>query len=250
MPNLNYSYMPVYGVEPYLDNNGAGGAKVTQENLIITAWAVESKFEGPPEYIEFEGILKPAEVNTALPEAARIAGKQTFDSRHSALVYINGNLNQEGGEELDAVGYVLNPPPEMKQLLQGAVEYNGGAVDSLDSYTVKKSLQSAYAWRQSFFAAEYHNALISTEFPAVFSTYLFFSEPFGDETFRIPFLKTNGADGVTPKCFDVSMASGVRQMIEAVNDGDFYVVYILPVLSEYSDASYSGIVYPHSAARG
>lgn len=251
MPDLDYAYMPMYGTEPYLDNGGLGGATITQDNLVITAWQVTDKFSPPPNYLDFGYILKPASVNTALPAGDRVAGTQSFNSRHSAYAYINPNT---GGNvsPISVVGFVLNPPPELKQLLQGAVAYNGGDPLDIESYTISKSLQAVYAWRNLFNESTTHNLQNTNNddvFLSMFSSYLFYSEPATESITRIPFLKTSGADGVAPVFFDASISSGVNQMIEAVNDGDFFIAYSI-FLEAAAPGKYCGVVYPHSTARG
>lgn len=252
MPDLSYAYMPVYGVEPYLDNGGLGGAVVTGDNLVITAWQTTGKLGTPPDYADFGPILKPAAVNTALPDAARVAGQSFANSRHSSMVYINGDLGA-AAEPINAMGLVLNPPPEVKQLLAGAVSYNGGNPADLASYTVTKSLQAQYAWRFLAWIASAHNAPLNTIAGTFYSTYLFYNDTAFDVAGRVPFLKTNGANGVIPTFFDVSLASGVNQMVEAVNDGDgYYIFFSAPVQTDDEDpeGNYLDITYPHSAARG
>lgn len=254
MPNLSYVYMPVYGVEPYADNGGLGGAVVTQDNLVVTAWQVTDKGLPPPDYVSFGQLLKPAAVNTnpILQQVDRVGGSQAFESRHSGLVYINGDI---GGavDPVTIMAFVLNPPPELKQLLQGAVTYNGGNPLLLSSFNANKSLQGAYAWRPQVYGTAVHNAVSIVGGGAAFSSYLFYSDLPGDSAnLRIPFLKTNGANGVAPVFFDASTANGVKQMIEAVNDGDFFICYVMVVDTDPAggNASYNGVVYPHSAARG
>lgn len=254
MPNLDYVYQPVYGVEPYQDNGGLGGAKITQDNLVITAWQILAKAIPAPAYFTFGPLIKSAEVNTALDPAARVAGLQAFPSRHSTYFYFNGNTGAMQ-VPVQILGLVLNPPPEMKQLLQGAVEYNGGNPALLSSYTVKKSLQAAYAWRAMWYQANSHNLQLLSGSGGLFSSYLFFTDasPLEATSGRLPFLKTNGADGVAPTFFDASTPTGVNQMIEAVNDGEFFVMYATVVdVAEDEDppvGNYVDIFYPHSAAR-
>lgn len=261
MPNLDYSYMPMYGIEPYKDNDGLGGATVTKNNLIVTAWELTEKLLVAPNYVDFGTILKPAAVNDSLAPTDRDAGRQAFNSRHSALAYFNGNT---GGQDpvIENVGMVLNPPPEMKQQLQGALSYNGDNPLLLSSYAVNKPLQCSYAWMLSNFYAPAHNLILLSGSGALFSTYLFFSEPTADPASRLPFLKTNGSNGVAPTFFDVTTPVGVQEMIEAVNDGDFYILYATQVQAEEgpeeppdpddpfeSIGSYFGVTYPHSIAR-
>lgn len=246
--DLSYTYEPLYGAEPYQDNSGAGGARVTGQNLVISAWALADKFHEPPDYMVFGDILKPAAQNSNLPTMDGVAGGQTFHSRHSFKAFM-----QTDDASFGTLGFVLNPPPEMRQLLAGSVKYNGGDPTDPASYTVSKSLQAAYLWRFELATCGAHNFQIADEALALFSSYLFFNDMPADLNFRIPFLKTNGADGVAPTFFDASIASGVNQMIEAVNDGDgYYIAFSMPIEtgSEGDEGNYVNIVYPHSAARG
>lgn len=257
MAEVPYVAMPIYGCEPYLDNDGAGGATVTGDNLIITAWTVEDKGGTPPDApFTFESILVPNYVNDTLTSpstgavvggvqsaAAKEASRQGMYSRHSGLMYIQSQ--QSGGSTRWPVLLVLNPPPEYKQQMAYAVEYNGGDTALYSSYTVNKPLQGNYAWRLLGSEAEQQNAPEPAVQGAQFSTYL--PNVGISDTLRTAFLKTNGADGVTPEFFDAYTAEGVREMIAAVNRGEFYIAYV--VTSE-SDIGYAGVVWPHSAARG
>lgn len=248
MPDLTYAYEPLYGVEPYKDNSGAGGATVTQDNLIITAWQIADKFGDPPDYVSFDPILKPAAVNTALPATDRVAGTQFANSRHSASFYINPAF---GGPEtkFSAMGFVMNPPPELRQLLMGAISYNGG--DPLDpaSYVVSKSLQAALSWRVTQGVAASSRNFITYEDPIlIIGTPLFFNDQASDIANWIPYLKTNGADGVAPTFFNVSTPAGVQEMIDAFNSGSgYYVPFTMAV--EEDEGQTITITYPHSTAR-
>jgi hypothetical protein len=247
MPDLPYTFMPLYGHEPYLSNGGAGGSRVTQDNLVISSWSVTKKFGEPPEYMEFGTILHPAEVNTSLGATDRVAGKQTANSRYSALAYLQ---DVDDPLPLGILGFVLNPPAEMKQLLQGALSYNGGDVNNLANYTVHKSLQSAYLWRGLHSSDGLGHNVVEINFAnlPVFSTYLWFGDLATDANVHVPFLKTNGANGVAPVFFNPTTPAGVTEMIDAVNSGDFYVIYTMFVTDD--EATYYGTYYPHSTARG
>lgn len=253
---LPYTYEPVYGAEPYKDNGGVGGANVTGDNLVITAWEVGKKFGNPPDYMSFGQILKPVSQNSAngetgapLNETDGISGGiQAFPSRHSFKGYIVSSA-------FNVVGLVLNPPPEMKQLLAGSLAYNGGDPFDPTSYTVSKSLQCSYAWRFGLDdAEEAHNIQTVSVGAALFSTYYWLNDLIFDAAIaRVPFLKTNGANGIAPVFFDASISSGVNEMIEAVNDGgDYFVAFSMPIDtgSENEIGNYMNVVYPHSAARG
>ena len=248
MAELIYNYTPVYGVEPYLDNDGAGGARVTGDNLIITMWSVANKKQPP----NFSGILKPNTINELAQPAQRAAAAQAMHSRHSAFFYFApeayGDLVPKAGDILWPVMAVVNPPPELKQQLVGAVEFNGGNPADIASYTVKKSLQGLYAWTPALAQAEVdgdQNVWVSEASIAAFSDYIPLVNAPGTP---IPFLATSGADGAEPTFFDRSTVQGVNQMIEAVNDGEFYIAYYLGTVLDIEGA-YSGFRWPHSTAR-
>jgi hypothetical protein len=254
---LNYVYEPVYGAEPYQDNSGAGGARLTQQNLVVSAWQVGKKFDTPPNYFDWGSILKPVSQNNSngnsgapLNETDGVAaGLQAFRSRHSFKAFF-----LTADDSYFSIGFIINPPPEMKQLLQGSVSYNGGDPTDPTSYTVNKSLQSSYAWTFRLdVTAEAHNIQEFDSAAAVFSTYLWLNDQIFDASVaRVPFLKTNGADGVAPVFFDASIAGGVNEMVEAVNDGgEYYIAFSMPfeVGEENDIGNYFTVEYPHSAAR-
>ena len=248
MAELKYSYTPLYGCEPYLDNNGAGGALVTGNNLIITLWSVSAVFLP----VDFLSLLKPNSVNDLAAPAQRTAALQAAHSRHSARFFFNpasyGSF--EEGDTVWPLMAVVNPPPELKQQLVGAVEFNGGDPSLITNYNVKKSLQGLYFWTGSPIAGTFepnYNVWGGEGWSAAFSDYIpLFNNPIEP----IPFLATNGADGSAPTFFDRSTVQGVNQMIEAVNDGAFYIAYFFGTfLFGENTPGWVDFRWPHSAAR-
>ena len=247
---LEYSYIPQYGVEPFIDSVD-GGASLTGDNLLVSLWTAEDKGGVPPDpYVLFNSIIRPSTTNSDEPSNIRTGYEKTFHSRCSAKFYF-GPADDDTVWPLCAV---LNPPEEYKQLLVNAVRYIGdGASDpsDLDNYEVLKSLQACLAWQLPSLGSS-TNALNSTRSPtsveAMFSEYIPLS-PVGNGASRIlPFLRTNGADGQVPAFFDTTTVSGVQAMIAAVNRGEFYVAALIANIAE--DAAFVEIRWPHSAARG
>lgn len=253
-----------YGCEPYASNSGAGGATLTEQNLVITAWGgTEAQASGDgdlSEVFEDATLLTPNPDNTALDAFTRAACRQGFHSRHSAHTFV-----QQGDSKQDAtimpVGYVLNPPPEFKQDMAQALSYNGGAVLDYASWTANKSLMSQYAWRYAVEDVQERDSpsnangatLLITR--AAYSTYLHLPSLAPGDTYRLPFLKTSGADGVKPLFFDPSTVGGAQEMVAAVNLGNFFVFMELAADVPGKFAAPAAqvnhtIVWPHSAARG
>lgn len=246
MADLDYTFIQQYGFEPYADNNGGGGAKLTSENLIVTTWSIEEIFVEPPGYVEFGELLKPNTINDNATLAERNASAQAFPSRTSAQCYLNAG---ESELDIEMLGFVINPPAEYKQRLANALSFNGGLTDDLENYTVKKSLQVCYTWKTSLLGADAHNYFqLARELEFFYSTYLFFNDS-QDAEARLPFLKTSGADGQKPVFFDVSTVSGVKEMIDAVNRGEFFVLLAMEYEPEENPPGVFNISYPHSIAR-
>lgn len=242
MADATYRYAPSYGVERFKDNGGLGGAEVTNDNLLITLWSVDAKIPFDP-----GSLIVPSYADPNVPANEQPAYEQAAKSRDSARFLAQSFSFFETGFILA----VLNPAQEYKQKLADAVSYNGGPVGSIASYTIKKSLQVSYLWEvyaivspPGFGGNAYPDIGIP---PTVFSTYLDLAfPPPGPSAAPIPFLKTNGADGVAPVFFDRSTSDGVKEMIAAVNRGDFYVAMFI----EPDGDAYVSIKYPHSVARG
>lgn len=254
MAQLDYQFSPQYGVEP---SNGKGGIDITQDNLVIGVWGLDP--QAIPTLV-FTELLKPVTENDYYPKNLQQGFAQAMDSRHSALFFLaTGVINGPSNVNFNAM--VLNPPPEYKQQMVDAVSFNGGDPTDLANYTIKKSLQGNYAWRftselidtvsgsRNAQGVQYGTAGQKVNW---YSTYLPLpSTQFGGG-FEMAFLKTSGADGVAPQFFDRTTVNGVNEMIEAVNDGDFFIA-VGAIYNNNNDnipGWYQGITWPHSAARG
>lgn len=255
MASFDYTYSPVYGVEPYIENGGAGGAKVTENNLIISAW------QNPDNIISvqpFTGadLVRPiyANDNPLVAQTERDAAALAFSSRHSARFHYVPIPVQP---EVPAVtlALVLNPPPEYKQEMMGAVSFNGGNPATLSNWTIRRSLQGNYAWYDNIWSSEEgrNSTVLGASNYLVYaglrSTYLKLGE---FENIPLAFLKTNGADGSVPVAFDRTTAEGAQEMVNAVNLGNFYVAFVMTVapILEQIQGFYFDIKWPHSSARG
>jgi hypothetical protein len=231
-----YIYIPSYGIERYKKSNN--GAEETNDNLLITLWQV---IDSDPVLLGDLFIQNYARDN--VPVAEQPAYEQAFKSRDSARFYFKF-VAPPNPPTLFAV---LNPSQEYQQKMVDAIVYNGGPVALLSSYMIKKSLQSNYVWDVFEQLAPTGRNVYApgADLNATFSTYL----DLGASAAPLAFLKTNGADGNTPEFFDRSTSDGVKEMIAAVNKGDFYVGMIISAQSE-TDGGYITIKYPHSVARG
>jgi hypothetical protein len=100
--------------------------------------------------------------------------------------------------------------------------------------------------------ADLGGAGVSTQ--AAYSTYLHLPDLTAGD-YRLPFLKTSGADGVKPEFFDPYTAGGAQEMVAAVNRGEFFVFMEIRAVLEQKQTTpvltvNHTIVWPHSAARG
>ena len=257
MANVNYQLLPQYGMEPYSDNGGKGGAVITDKNLLIGTWQSVDPSGATPFVL-----LKPNSVNDTLfdtitglvipgiqPSSSKTASLQGFSSRYSTRFFFQ--QPSDANPFVDQVLCVLNPPVEYKQMLAGAVKYNGGPVDNFASYMITKPLQGQYAWRiDGCLSGVEQNFPLSSASNAFFSTYLP-NVGINVGGLRIPLLKTNGADGVSPVYFDPFTPAGVDETISAVDKGEFYVALFVQYPPGPPPPVFrTDITWPHSAARG
>lgn len=237
MASYPYFYRPIYGIEPYLSNGGAGGAKVTAQNLIVSAWVGPGGGDSQP-FVNAD-FMHPISVNDnpALFPVDREGGGTAFHSRHSAQFLFLGT-----GVDDARAALVLNPPPEYKQELADALVFNGGDPSDLNNFQANKSIMGSYAWRVEVTDLNFIPVVTTT---VTISSYL----EQGLTSPPLAFLRTNGADGQTPQFFDRTTAVGVDEMIAAVDKGDFFIACSIEALTP----PLGGIInirWPHSSARG
>ena len=246
MPNLDYRFITQYGFDPY--NPATGEIDVTNDNLVISAWFAPDVQQDAAAPLVFAGQVLPNYVNTSVGASEQAASKQSVKSRHSAR-YLFEVISGRGVQVTPGICLVLNPPPEYKQQMQGAIVYNGGDPYDVASYTVKKPLQANYLWEAQQDLAGGQNLMATSAFEVIFGTYP--PNTSGFTAAPVQLLKTNGADGVAPVFFDFSSSSGVKAMIDAVNaGGEYYLPFFFNLGSSTPDAAYRVVKYPHSVARG
>jgi hypothetical protein len=245
MTQVAYNFSPIYGFEDHAKVNGLDGAKFGNDNLCITTWFVDDKSGDPAEPLIFGDILVPNYANDVPVGGSDAAAyRQGMKSRTSCWAY----YLTEDKKSSPVVCMVLHPPQEYRQQMVDAVVFNGGDPTDIANFTVKKPLQGNYAWRVNNASADGSGQNFMVEaFPlGLFSNYLPVGGP---QSVYLPFLKTNGADGVAPEFFDASTAGGMQEMISAVNLGEFYIAMVQAVFSAL-DGQFFGVTWPHSAARG
>lgn len=263
MPDPTYQYVPIYGVEPYENNAGAGddtefggGAELTNNNLLVTLWTVDS--------LDVEGIpasgrlLRPFYADPLIPFQAffdqiglKNLGanvKQSFDSRTS-LKFFLGKL----AEDLPfAFAFpllaVLNPPAEMKNRL--ANTFRNLRVDpaSATGFSAQfiAGVAGQGAWNAAYADADNPAHEVNATGDTSFSFIPYFVS-------KLPYLKTNGADGVFPEFFPLTPTPmgtmDSKATYDALLTGDFYVAALITPLSD-SLGWVVRIEWPHSLARG
>jgi hypothetical protein len=246
MPALDYRFIQQYGFEQY--NAANGKTPVTGDNLVISSWfaTIAGDPAGP---LSFAAQILPDYANTAVGASERAASVQSVKSRHSArYLFVRIGQAPVPGQQFCLV---LNPPPEYKQQMQGAIVYNGGDPYDIASYTVKKPLQANYLWEaQQDVTSGGQNNIATDGFSVTFGAYPPNTSAFFAGT-PMQLLKTNGADGVAPVFFDFSSPSGVKAMIDAVNaGGEYYIPLYFTFGSSTPEGAYRTVKYPHSIARG
>lgn len=240
MAVLDYKYIHAYGVEPYVANGGVGGAKLTGDNLIVSAWKKIDPFPANP--FEDADFLHPVNTDTdpAIVASEKSAlSDQAFHSRHRANIFYLPDVTDP-----TRLSFVLNPPPELKQALVGAFTYDGGDPTNPANWTANKPSQIVYLWEHS---CQFMSGLDIVQEPqnysATFSSYVFFGGG------ALPLLKTNGANGQEPEFFDLTTAQGAQEMVASVNKGNFWIAFYFHIASSFNSVNVK-IKYPHSMARG
>ena len=257
MPSPDYSYIPTFGVEDYIavpDTNG--GARVTNDNLVITQWML-TDFDGYAE-IEFDarGILIPRSVDIAVGADQRPAFELGMKGRVGSRWFLDA---LRANPSIDLALAVLEPPQELKQQLANSVIYNPNNLDpapnplDVTSYRFLKTHQGQFAWKFAVGASTFGDGQGKLEGPEPVEGFVGSFIPLNtqggvpDASF-FPLLKTNGADGEQPVFFNPATAAGVQETIAAVNRGEFYVPFIWEPIG--SDGSYYDLTWPYSASRG
>lgn len=249
----DYNYEPLYGVEPYKNlgddplTDFGGGATFTNENLLISLWNVTG-VDGATDVPNAGELLKPTYVTLeADPAASEAAGlfnfykayRQTFSSRTSARIDV---VLGEDVSPLTPLA-VLNPPGELKTRYITAIKavLDASTTSGL-SLTFSQGCFDALVWGVLFWGA----AGLTTTGGAVFGNPMISS---------LPFLKTNGANGVFPEFYQsYTTAAATGQQAQFVADmaeivkGNFYIPCLLaPVDPQIWTVN---INWPHSSARG
>jgi hypothetical protein len=251
LPDHSYKYRPVYGVEEFDVANL--GAKVTQENLLISAWRTPDVAVPGAQPVDFAEILTPDALTDELPftNANRNGFIGTMKSRYSCRFWFESTDAQpKFGSNFSVV---LNPPAELKQQIMQAAKYVGNAATpfsagELPDYQFSKSVMYDYSW------------LVRADEGATFgdvpevpdgshSVFVPFDE--GGSPFY-PYLRTSGADGNAPEFYDVTSAAAVRDMIAAIDAGEDFFVFMTfdTTIFDSGPAKNLDILWPHSIARG
>ncbi len=242
MPAVDYLYTPQYGVENYLDINGVGGAEETNDNLLITLYELNDV--GPP--IDAT-LLVPNYVNINIPSNNQLAFQKGMKSRIAASFFLDTSQSTKFQDLLA----VLKPPPEYAQQLVKSVVFNGGDVDDLTNYDILRPLQGNYSWKVSIYDSQGgQNIVIPAPLVNAISYSTYVALGGGGDATPMAFLKTNGADGVTPEFFTRD-AAGIQEAIATVDaGGEFYIAMPISTQGFDNQGAYVVIEWPYSTGRG
>lgn len=258
MPTPLYNYVPIYGVEKHLPDlpsqGGNGGARVDNDNLIITAWEVDTKNTGGSATpFVFGDLVIPRYASEGVSDAEGAAWTTPMTGRVGARFL----LSTLGSGFDRFIVLVLAPPEELKQQLAGSVVFNGGDTLDVASYTFSKSHVGQFAWKGLLYDSRDDNSNglggfdFNTSLAYQIGSYvplnLYGSAPNGA---YLPLLKTNGADGVAPVAFNMTTADGVAECITAVNQGSFFIPMVVEEVDFDNPGAYFDIWWPHSVNRG
>ena len=228
--------LPFYGVEPYNARGVApatdygGGADVTQENLLITLWLLNT----PGVIADGGELIKPFSVTpAAAPQIAVIgegATKQAFNSRLSTRVGLN-TLVPEG--PTSGLLAILQTPNAVREafLRNGPAEPTGLQIQS--------SLAIGRVWD---FELTDQNMNPIPGGVCVFSN---LSDP-------VPFASTNGADGAFPTFYD-DISAGLAAFsvtLNALRGGAPSFTAALITIPDVTPTPVVTLRWPHSLGRG
>jgi hypothetical protein len=237
--DVEYFYVPLFGVEKYLPPNGGiegnGGAEETNDNLLATLWTWDNEADAAGE------LLVPiADADTSggepIPDNLRNLLRANMKSRVATQFVF------EGAPKFDGLLAILNPPQEYKQQIAGAVERIGDiAVDEEEAVNFTRPTASLNSW---WVKCAFRDTVEEFEMETPE-----FIEAEMSGFFEFPFFKTNGADGNPPETFwDLSgppTNADYDRMIAAFNSGDFYVGMLL-----FPTDNCISIEWPYSTSRG
>ncbi len=250
---LPFSYLPLFGVDPFYNAAGAdvttgygGGAKVTGDNLLVTLWsATADEGGGPPLFVD---LLQPSYASVtanALPDYldsyetyANLA--KPFASSRTAAKYLFAN----GSSDIDTFLAVLNPPAELKNHYMSMAT----AVLAANAYGFQLDMLKSCANDSFVWGGRTVNGLGTP----VAST----SVVFGSVFEPLPLLRTSGADGVAPVFYttfeeavaasDPDVGADFIASLKEVAKGNFFVPAMI-----VADAAevITTLEWPHSIAR-
>lgn len=259
MPTPLYNYIPIYGVEEHLPDlpapGGNGGARADNDNLIITAWEVDTKNGGSSATpFVFGDLIIPRYASDGVSDEEKPAWTTPMLGRVGARFFLS-TINDPGFDTYLVL--VLAPPQELKQQLAGSVVFNGGDPLSVSSYTFSKSQVGQFAWKGLMYEANFESAdgmggFDSELFNYQIGSYINLNLLGSPEGTYLPLLKTNGANGVAPEAFNMTTADGVAECITAINQGSFFIPMVLEE-AEFdtpNSGAYFDVWWPHSGVRG
>jgi hypothetical protein len=268
-----YLYQPIYGVAPWEAVEGksfadaagtipdptgpfGGGAVVSPDNLILTAWTVtDTDAEDHPSqgallrpFNEFpSNIAQDAQFGFAGVSLNGLA--QEFDSRTAARFVLSLPTAPTPQAFEPPVLLVLNPPSGLKNRLARAISIEGRGGPMGFTGTVNKSLWDVAVWACSFMrgASGIDQGVMGEYVPGSALRGLL---PFTGVT-GLPLLRTSGADGNYPEFLPVYPDSNtVPALVEALDSGDFYVPMLIAWDTEVTPNVTFDCAWPHSVARG
>jgi hypothetical protein len=234
----DYTYQPIYGVEPWQDNAGVGypavyggGAKYTAQNLLVSMWTTIDPFPTLDKLlVSLPNTADAVALNAVIPGLGTYGVAQVFNSRTSTRFILQ--LDDEAIPN-DCIA-ILNPPSDYKSQLQNALKTNA---NSPVGFEVLKSFLGSQAF-------EYYVTNGKSE---ALPGGAIFGNPLG---FGLIYANS-GADGTPPTLLPDYTAGfpAFQTTINALNSGNFYLgVTFSPGGDE--DTGVFTINWPHTAARG
>jgi hypothetical protein len=244
----DYLYIPIYGVEEY-DALGTpssaqfgGGAKSTNDNLMVSLWAdlelvagipLEGQLVKPVYAFGGDWFSTPEPPGHNIYNVPNVGWKSALRSRVAARFFVDdkGSLNRP-------FMAFLQPPQELRQMLSGAL-----SLDADGNVVYQRPMLDLLSWSLDGVDASFDGAI---EEPSVVEHVFsgFFSE--------LPYYVGDGSNGVFPTPLPILedvLLNGVntQPLIDALRSGAFSVACLLfPVSFE---SQLITIQWPHSIGR-
>lgn len=247
---MAYVYYQFFGVEQYVPlgvpvaDTFGGGAKLTNDNLLMTLWNVTSMQGARPTAGK---LLKPFQFTQdgadqiAAAAAVGAGFEHAFDpcfaSRYSARIMVEDDGENEAPLLSTHLLAVLRPPQDLVNSMLQAIR---NVKPSSGFYGINFDFNSFW------FSQAWGFEPATPAYAPLAQTAIFGGIGLGG----VPFCKTNGADGNFPEFFDLTTPTGLVEEFETLIDGgEFYVPCVFTRTSSIGIPEMFTFSWPYATGR-